>query len=123
MAERPLGARQDRVVVGEDGAGAAVAEELPVDARRAADEAVRGGAVDQVLELAAAALGGDREAAVLDERAGVDEVGDVLAGGAAAGVVTAADRLRASRVLGPRAAAQELVEVLALAGHRSLRRS
>ena len=111
--ERALGAGQHRVVVGEHGAGGSLAEELAVDARGAADEAVGGGARDQVLELAAPALGGDREAPVLDEGAGVDEVGDVLARGAAAGGVAPLDRLGPRRVLGQRPARKHLVEVFA----------
>ena len=88
VAEGALGPGQDRVVVGEDRAGGALGrEEVAVDAGGAADQAVGGGAGDQVVELAAAALGGDRVAAVLDEGAGVDQVGEVLARRAPAGGV------------------------------------
>ncbi len=120
VAEGALGAGEHGVVVGEHGAGGALAEEVAVDARRAADQAVGGGARDQVLELAPAALGGDREAAVLDEGAGVDQVGEVLAGGAPAGRVAALDRLLARRVLGQRPALQQLGQILALSFAASL---
>ena len=116
MPQRPLRPGQDRVVVGEHRAGGRLAEELPVDARGAGDEAVGGGALDQVLELAAAALGGDREAAVLDEGSGVDEVGDVLPRGPRAGRVAPLDRVRTGRVLGQRPARQQLRQVIAI-GH------
>ena len=118
VAERALGPGQHRVVVGEHRAGGALAEELAVDARGAGDEAVGRRARDQVVDLAAAALGGDREAPVLDEGAGVDEVGDVLARRAAAGRVAARDGLGAGRVLGQRPARQQLGQVLALARRR-----
>ena len=58
----------------------AFAEEVTVTRADAGDQPVGGGAADQVVEFAAAALRGDREAAVLDEGAGVDQVVDVLAG-------------------------------------------
>ena len=69
---------------------------------------------DQVVEVAAAALGGDREAPVLDEAARVDQVGEVLARGAAARRVAPRDRLGAGRVLGQRPPRQQLGEVGAL---------
>ena len=50
------------------------------------------------------ALGGDREASVLDERVCVDEVGDVLAGGAAIARVSALDGVGTRGILGERAA-------------------
>jgi hypothetical protein len=58
-------------------------------------------------------LSGDCEAPVLDEGAGVDEVGQILARGATAGGVAPIDRVRPRRVLGQRPAAQQLVEVFA----------
>ena len=61
MAEGALGPGEDGVVVGEDRAGGALGlEEAAVDAGGAAEQAVGGGAGDQVLELAAPALGGGR---------------------------------------------------------------
>ena len=115
MAERALGAGEHRVVVGEHRAGGRLpAEQLAVDARRAGDQAVGGGARDQVVELAPAPLGGDREAAVLDEGAGIDEVGDVLAGGPAAGGVAALHGLGTRPVLGQRPALEDLGQILAL---------
>ena len=49
MPERALGPGQHRVVVGEDRAGGALAEELAVDPRGAAEQAVGRGALDQVV--------------------------------------------------------------------------
>jgi hypothetical protein len=66
VPERALRAREHRVVVGEHRTRRAV------DLCGAGDQAVGGRARDQVVELAALALGGDREAPVLDERAVVD---------------------------------------------------
>ena len=82
VPEITLGAREDGVVVGQHRAGAAlVAEEVAVDARGACHQTIGGCARDQIVELPAEPLGGDGEPAVLDERAGVDEIVDVLAGG------------------------------------------
>jgi hypothetical protein len=67
--------------------------------------------LDQVVELAAGALGGDRKAAVLGEAARIDQVGDVLAGAAKAGGVAAVDRARAGLVGGRSAALERLGEV------------
>ena len=50
VPERALGAGEHRVVVGEDRAGGALAEQLAVDPRGAADQAVGRRALDQVLE-------------------------------------------------------------------------
>src|SRR5581483_4257577 len=99
VADRPLRAGEDRVVVGEDGAGGAVAEELAVDPRRPGHQAVSGRALDQLPQLATPALGRDRVPAVLDEAARVDQVLDVLAGGPATGLMAALDGLRPRRVL------------------------
>ena len=82
---QPLRAGEHGVVVGhDDAARALVAEQVAVDAADAGDQAVGGRALDQILERAPAALGGDRQRAVLDERARVAEVVDVLARGALA---------------------------------------
>ena len=62
---------------------------------------------------AAEPLGGDGEPAVLDERAGVDEVVDVLAGGATVRRVPAVDGLGAGRILGQRTPTQQLGVVAA----------
>src|SRR3546814_10242888 len=74
MVLQALVAGQNRVVVGHRDRRPAA------DRADAGDEAVRGRALDEVLQLAAATLGGDHERAVLHEAAGVDEVVDVLAG-------------------------------------------
>jgi hypothetical protein len=78
----------------------------------ARDEAVGGRARDQLLELAGAALGGDREAPVLDEAALVDEVGDVLARRSPARVVPSRHGVRARFVARQRAPFEQLVEVV-----------
>ena len=94
VPEGALRAGEDRVVVGEDGARAAlVAEVLAVDPGRPGDQAVGGRSLDQLGERSAPPLRGDRVAPVLDERARVDQVLEVLAGGPAAGRVAALDRL------------------------------
>ena len=112
VAERALGACEHRVVVGQDGTGGVVvAEEVAVDARRARHQPVARGAGDQVGKVAAVALGGDREASVLDERIRVDEIGDVLPGGAAVAGAPAFDRVGPGRVLGQRPALQQLCVV------------
>ena len=99
--QRALGAGEDRVVVGEDGAGAVLlAEQLAVDAGGSGDQAVGRGPLEQLAHLAAAPLGGDREPAVLDEAPGVDQILDVLAGGAAAALVAALDGLGPGLVAG-----------------------
>ena len=70
-------------------------DRVAVDRADAADEPVGRRALDELLERAAAALRGDDERRVLDEGAVVDEVGDVLARGAAPGRRGAARRRRA----------------------------
>jgi hypothetical protein len=114
VAEVALRAGQDGVVVGEHGAGAALAEEVPIDARRPADQPVARRPLDQLLDAAAAALRGDREAPVLHEAAGVDQVLDVLARRAATCRAAALDRVRPRVVERLRAAREQLVEVVAL---------
>jgi hypothetical protein len=53
-------------------------ELIAVDRAEPADHPVRRGVGDEVVDVAAAALSGDHERSVLDERVRVDEVGDVL---------------------------------------------
>ena len=100
MADRALGPGEHRVVVGEHRARRAFAVQVAVDPRRAGDQPVGGRAGDQLRGLAPGALRRDREAAVLDEAARVDEVGEVLARRAGTGCVAALDRLRARVVAG-----------------------
>ncbi len=50
---------------------------------------------DQIIHLAPPALGGDRERAIFDKGAVIDEIGDVLARGALVGLAAAFDRGRA----------------------------
>ncbi len=73
-----LGAGQDGVVVGHH------RDRPAADRRGAHHQAVSRGPLDQVAERAAAALGGDGERPVLHEGPVVDQVSDVLPGGAAA---------------------------------------
>ncbi len=56
-------------------------------------------------------LCGDGEPAVLDERAGVDQVGDVLARGAPATGVPLLHRVGTRRVLGQRATVHQMLVV------------
>ena len=76
-------------------------------------EAVGGGARDQVGQIAAKSLGGDREPSVLDERAHVDEILDVFARRASVAGVPAFDRVGAGRVLGERATPQQFGVIVA----------
>ena len=109
-----LRAGQHRVVVGEHGTRAAlVAEQVAVDARSAPHQTVGGRALDQLVEVATLALRGYREPPVLDKRAGVDQIGDVLARGPPALLVAALDRVRACGVLGEGAPPQQLGEIVA----------
>ena len=82
------------------------ANRSPLTRADAADHAVGRRALDQLVDATAAALRGDDDRAVLDERALVDEVGDVLAGRApadlAAPLATASGRA-ASRPIAWRA--------------------
>ena len=84
-----------------------------VDPRGAGDQPVGRRPRDQLGGLAALPLGGDREAAVLDEAPGVDEVGEVLARGPRAARVAALDRLRPRLVGGQPPALEHLGEVVA----------
>ena len=102
VPEETLSPGEHGVVVGQHRAGAAVAEKITVDPRGARHQPVGGCPRDQVIELAAEPLGGDGEPAVFDERARVDEVVDVLAGGASVRGVPALDCVGPRRVLGQR---------------------
>ena len=114
MTEIALGPGQHGVVVGQHGAGAALgAEQIAVDARGARHQPVGGCARDQVVEVPPEPLGGDGEPAVLDERAWVDEVVDVLAGGAAVRRMPALHGVGPGRVLGQRTPAQQFGVVIA----------
>ena len=97
-----------------------VAEQVAVDARGPAHQPVGGGALDEFGDVAAVSLSGDREPPVLDERSRVDQIGDVLAGGAPVCRVPAFDRVGAGRVFGQRAPPQQLGVIVAdgLVTHR-----
>ena len=91
VAAHALGAGQDGVVVGHHDGW------LTVDVADARDQAVGGGAGDELVLGPAALLGGVDQRPVLDERAGVDEVSEVLARRALPALVAPGDRV------GPRA--------------------
>ena len=91
-----LGAGQHGVVVGDHhAAGGVRAEFFRVDGGDAGDQAVGRRVADEVVDLAPPALRGDRQRAVFDEGAVVDELRDVLARGALVGLAAALDRGRA----------------------------
>ena len=92
VAEQPLGAGEDRVVVrhrDDLGHGAHAAHE-PVGRR----------ALDELLERATSALRGHDEWSVLDERSVVDEVGDVLPRRTPARVVAPSDGVLTAVIVG-----------------------
>ena len=88
---------------------------MPADPRGASEQAVGRRADDEVLQVAALPLGGDRQAPVLDPRSWVHEVGHVLASRAAAGRVPACHTLRPGSVLGQRAPPQQPRQIVARA--------
>ena len=65
-----------------------------VDRADAGDDAVAGRVLDQVLQRAAAALGGEGERAIFDEAAGIAELLEVLARRALVGLAAARDGIR-----------------------------
>src|SRR5208283_1302218 len=75
-----LRAGQHRVVVRhDDTARLGGAEQISIDGRQSGDEAVGWSVLDQVVHLAAAALRGDNDRPVLDERARVAQFVDIFA--------------------------------------------
>ena len=79
MVARALRAGEDRVVVGHhDRARLRLREQIAVDATDAGHHAVAGTLLDQLLQAAPCALRGERQRAVLDERAGIAQILDVL---------------------------------------------
>ena len=96
MVHVALRAREHGVVIGDDDAAPALrAELLSIDGRDAHDEAIGRCVLDEIVELAPAPLRRDRKAAVLHERAVVDELRDIFARGALIGVAATLDRGRA----------------------------
>src|SRR5690606_16213069 len=92
VVDHALGAGEYRVVVAHHGAASLVLmEDGSVDGAQAGNHAVGRAHSLQLLEGAALALGGHRQAAVLDEAAGIAEVLDVLAHGPLAGPASACD--------------------------------
>ena len=104
-----LRAGEHRVVVGHRHARPAV------DLADAADEPVGGGARDQLLARAPALLGGEQQRPVLDERALVEQVGEVLARRAPAALVALRDRVGPRRVEADLVALAHRAQVRALA--------
>ncbi len=102
-----LGAGENGVVVGHDH------RLVAVDVADAGDEAVRRRALDELLLGAPAFLGREDQRPVLDERVGVDEVGEVLAGGAPALVVALGHRVGAVLVEAEGVAVEDRLEVVA----------
>ena len=88
----PLRAGQHHVVVRRHD------DRVAVDAGDAADQAVGRGVADEVVEVAATPLSRNRERPVLDEGSGIDEVGQVLTGGALTASVAAANCVGPGRV-------------------------
>ena len=93
VAEDPLGAGKDRVVVRHRH------DRAMVHRAHAADEAVGGRALDELLERAARALRGHDQRPVLEERSLVDQIGDVLPRRAPARVVTPSDGVRPAAIV------------------------
>src|SRR5579872_7507558 len=71
-----------------------ILEQVTVDGADARNHSVGGRVLHQVLDSSAAALGGDHDRAVLDERARVAQVLDIFARGALNGFTAPRDRLR-----------------------------
>ena len=94
-----LGTGQHGVVVGDHHTACLLGADLVgVDGGDAGDQAVGGRVLDQVIELAAAALRGDRQRAVFDERPGIDQLRDVFSRGALVGLAPSLDRCRATGI-------------------------
>src|SRR6185295_15687523 len=90
-----LGPGQHGVVVRDHhAAGGIRAEFFRVHGGDAGDQAVGRGVADEVVDRAAAALGGDGERAVFDKGSFIDESGDVLPRRALVGLAAAFDRGR-----------------------------
>ncbi len=86
---------EDGVVVGHHGdAGGGGVEHVPVHAADAGDEAIGRAAGQQIVESPPMTLRRDDQGAVLDERARVDQVIDILARGPMVGLVAALDGIR-----------------------------
>ncbi len=112
MADCPLRACENGVVVGEDGAGGLLGAVLSgVDAGGPTDESVRRSAFHELFLGAAHALCRDREASVLDKAALVDELGEVLACGATAAFAPFGDLFGARIVGSPRLPFAHLGEI------------
>jgi len=88
-----------------------VREAIAVDTADAADQSVARRRGDQVVDGTSPTLGGDHEWAVLDERTVVDEVGEVLAGGAPTPLASARDRIGSTGVEADRVTFEHLTEI------------
>jgi len=109
-----LGAGEHGIVVGNHHAARVLgAEFVGVDGGDARDQAVGRRVHDEIVDLAAATLRGDRQRAVFDERAVVDQLGDVLPRGALVGLAAALDRGRAVLIEGDGVAGDQFGEIRA----------
>ncbi|MDT4831994.1 hypothetical protein FQZ97_655290 [compost metagenome] len=112
MVHHPLGAGEYRVVIGDGHAARGLVAELRgVHRADAGHQAIRRALFDQFFQRAASALGGQGQGAVFDEAAGIQQVVEVLAGGALAGLAPPGDRLRAARIRGDGVAFERFGEV------------
>ena len=94
VIEMPLRTGQYGVVVVHDHRlGGLVVEQGTVDGTDPGDHPVGGGVVDEVLDGAARALSGDDPGAVLDPGTFIDEMVEVLSGGAMAGLASPGHRV------------------------------
>ena len=81
MILQSLGPGEHHVVVGHDnGLGVLIWEQIAIDAANAADHAVTGCVFHEVLHGSAAALGGNGQRAIFDERLGVAQIFDIFTG-------------------------------------------
>jgi hypothetical protein len=88
-----LGAGQHGVIVGDHhAAGVMRTEFFRVDGGNAGDQAIRRRVLDEVVDLAPAALGGDRQRAVFDEGTRIDQLRDVFPRRSLIGLAPARDR-------------------------------
>ncbi len=110
MASHALRARHDEVVVRQHAAGGSLPRHRTVDAGDTADDAVRRRLPHELVGAQPPLLCCRDQPAVLDERARVDEVGDVLPRRPTALGAPSGDLVRPGRVLGEGPAPPQLVQ-------------
>ena len=114
MVHVALGARQHGVVVGNHhAAGGLRAEFFRVHGGDARNQPVGRRVHDEVVDLAPAALRSDCERAVFDERAFIDQLGDIFPRGALIGLAAALDRGRPAFVQRDGVARDQLSQIRA----------